>query len=61
MFCEIEENHKRDRQRIPENQMKERVDIVNNELSGCQWPSFLHHIDSTNLTIQETVEKIIKL
>lgn len=61
LYCHIDVNHKRDKLRIPEDQMKERVDIVNNELALCQWPSYIHHIDSTNLSIKETVERIINL
>jgi len=58
LFCELEENHRRDRQRIPENQMKERVDIVNRELAVCQWPSYILKIHTTQLSIAETLHTI---
>jgi broad-specificity NMP kinase len=61
LFCEIAENHKRDQQRILENQMKERVDIVNSELEEYNWPEYLHKIDTTELDIDKTIKKISKL
>lgn len=61
LFCEISENHKRDQQRIPENQMKKRVNIVNQELDGCNWPDYVHKIDSTNLSIEQTLKMIDNL
>jgi len=61
LFCEITENHKRDQQRVPEDQMKGRVDIVNKELKDYNWPIYLQKIDTTNLTIEQTIEVIINL
>lgn len=61
LFCEISENHNRDQQRIPENQMKERVDIVNKELANYNWPEYLHKIDTTNLDVQQTIKIIEEL
>lgn len=58
LFCEITENHRRDELRIADNQMKERVDIVNDELSGYTWPGFVTKLNSTALTIDETLDKI---
>lgn len=58
LFCNITENHRRDELRIAENQMKERVDIVNKELSGYTWPSFVTKLNSTELTIEETLRAI---
>ena len=58
LFCELTENHKRDRQRIPENQMKERVNLVNKELENYNWPKYLHKIDTTGLTIEQTIKII---
>ena len=55
LFCEMNENHKRDEQRVPKDQMKERVDIVNKELQGYEWPKDLVKIDSTNLSIAQTL------
>lgn len=59
--CNLEENHKRDRLRISENQMKGRVDIVNAELSEFKWPEYLNILDTTNLTEKETLNLIVKL
>jgi len=61
LFCEITENHKRDQQRVPEDQMKGRVDIVNKELKDYNWPIYLQKIDTTNLTIEQTIEVIVNL
>ncbi|HCA41695.1 MAG TPA: hypothetical protein DEP28_00415, partial [Bacteroidetes bacterium] len=60
LYCAINENHRRDKMRIPENQMKKRVDIVNNELNKELFPSFVKKIDSTNLSDIETLKLILK-
>lgn len=56
--CEINENHRRDELRMPENQMKDRVDIVNQELRSYQWEDYVHKIDTTNMALQETLNAI---
>jgi len=61
LICNIEENHKRDQQRIPEDQMKERVDIVNAELDGYKWPSYMNVIDTTDLSPGMVLEKLNSL
>ena len=58
--CDLEENHRRDRLRLIENQMKDRVDIVNVELSEFKWPEYLNILDTTNLTEQETLNRILE-
>lgn len=58
LFCELQENQRRDKLRIPDNQMLERVEIVNKELANYQWPDYLSKIDTTNLSINETVNLI---
>ena len=58
LYCDISENHRRDEHRVPEDQMKARVDIVNEELQGYEWGSYIHPVDSTGLTITETIAKI---
>jgi len=55
MHCEIDENHRRDELRVPEDQMKQRVDIVNKELQNYQWESYVHRIDTTQLNLSETL------
>ena len=58
LYCALPENHRRDGLRVPENQMKKRVDIVNEQLAACVFPDYLTKIDSTRLTIPETVQQI---
>lgn len=58
--CSLEENHRRDRLRPTENQMKDRVDIVNAELSEFTWPEYLNILDTTNLTEEETLNRILE-
>ena len=58
LFCELKENHRRDELRIPDSQMKERVDVVHNELMDYAWPEYLHKVDSTDLSIEQTISKI---
>jgi shikimate kinase len=60
LFCSLEENHKRDQLRIPEDQMKERVNIVNEELNSYDWPNYVHKVDSTDLTVEQTLGMIGK-
>ncbi len=61
LYCSIEENHKRDQLRVPENQMKTRVDIVNAQLANSVWPSFVQHINSSNQTAEETLKQLNSL
>ena len=61
LFCSLEENHKRDQRRIPEDQMKERVEIVNDELQSYDWPEYVHRLDTTSLTVEQTLELISNL
>ena len=56
--CDLEENHKRDQQRASENQMKERVDIVNNELNSHNWPSYIKELDTSNMSFDEVLAEI---
>jgi len=58
--CESTENHRRDELRVPGDVMGERVDIVNDQLNGYVWPAYLHIIDTTFLTVKETLEQIAK-
>jgi transcriptional regulator with PAS, ATPase and Fis domain len=55
------ENHKRDQQRVPEDQMKERVDIVNPELAEYNWPGNVRKIDPTGMNIDQTIDLLLKL
>ncbi|MEM6843314.1 MAG: hypothetical protein AAF632_13890 [Bacteroidota bacterium] len=55
LHCEINENHRRDELRIPEDQMKDRVDIVHGEQSSHRWDHWVYPLDTTHLSISETV------
>jgi len=59
--CDLEENNRRDKLRIAENQMKDRVDIVNAELSEYKWPDYLNILITTNLTENETLNRILEI
>ncbi|MBS1518136.1 MAG: hypothetical protein JSS91_08605 [Bacteroidetes bacterium] len=59
--CSINENHRRDRLRIPENIMGERVDIVNDQLNSYIWQDYVNIIDNTFLNVKETISEIEKL
>ncbi len=55
LHCDLPENRRRDRLRVPENQMKERVDIVNREQAAHAWPDYVYSLDTTNLSVEETL------
>ena len=57
--CDLIEIHRRDKLCIIENQMKNRVDVVNTELSQFKWPKYLNTLDTTNLNEQETLKRIL--
>ena len=58
--CNLQENHRRDKLRATKNQMKDRVNIVNAELSEYKWPEYLNILDTTNLTEMETLNRILQ-
>ena len=58
LTCDLEENQKRDQERAPEDQMKERITIVNDELNSHPWPSYIKVIDTTNLSTDEVLKLI---
>jgi len=59
--CDLEENQKRDEQRAPENQMKERVKIVNEQLEKYTWPSYVNILDTTNMNFDEVFAELNKM
>lgn len=61
LYCDSPENHRRDQLRVPENQMKERVDIVGREQRSHHWPDFLHPLDTTEMNVQQTLKCIEEL
>ncbi|MEM9675520.1 MAG: hypothetical protein ACFB15_05190 [Cyclobacteriaceae bacterium] len=58
LYCDISENHRRDELRVLEDQMKQRVDIVNQEQRSHKWQEWVYPIDTTHLTLQETLAAI---
>lgn len=56
--CEPVENHRRDRLRPPEDQMRDRVDVVRKELDEYFWPEYLHRLETTHLSVEETIDRI---
>lgn len=58
LICNIKENHRRDQNRIPADQMKERVDIVNDQLNAIKWPKYVNLIDNTNLSLKDVLHQI---
>lgn len=58
LLCDLTENHRRDQLRIPENQMKERVDIVNKELRSYEWPAYVQVVNTSGLSVEETIKAI---
>ncbi len=58
LHCQIEENRRRDALRPPENQMRERVDVVRQELMDHTWPKYVNHLETSSLSIRETLDQI---
>jgi len=61
LYCDLEENHRRDEMRIPENQMKERVDVVNKELREYIWPKYVQKLNSTGKSARQIIALIENL
>jgi hypothetical protein len=59
LYCDILENHRRDGSRSGSAVMGRRVDIVNQQLKNCNWPDEVLKINTTGLTLIETVNKIV--
>ncbi len=60
LTCESGENHKRDEERSASDQMKGRVDELGQELDRMQWPWYTVKLDTTGLSVEETVEEIVE-
>jgi len=58
LVCDLPENQRRDHQRVPEDRMNERVNIVRKELLEENWPPHVRAIDTTNLGVREVVAVI---
>lgn len=61
LSCDLGKNENRDQQRTPDCMMNERVGIVKSELEAYDWPSFVHKIDSSGQTSEETLNAIVHL
>ena len=51
-------NHQRDKSREASVWMNERVDIVADELEQLRWPRYVHRLDTSNLDVNATVDRI---
>ena len=58
LYCNLEENHRRDQLRIPDHQMGPRVDVLNQELNSYVWPEGIVMLDTSQLNIAQTIEAI---
>jgi cytidylate kinase len=56
--CQPTENHRRDQLRVGSHVMGQRLDQLDKELSDLQWSDEIIFLDSTNLSIEETITKI---
>lgn len=58
LFCQRAENHRRDQQRIPDHQMGQRVDVVNEELASYTWPDSVTKVDTSELSPTQVVQQL---
>ena len=61
LYCQPAINHSRDAMRILENQMKDRLDVVYQELIQYDWPAYIQKIDTSDFSILQTIAHIDKL
>jgi predicted kinase len=59
--CEATENHRRDQSRAADDAMGDRVDALRGELESQNWPTFVHVLDTTAMSCEETVDTIESL
>jgi predicted kinase len=60
LWSELPENRRRDGLR-GDDSMGQRVDTLAEELEGVTWPSYVHRLDTTRLTCEETLAAISQL
>jgi adenylate kinase family enzyme len=58
IFCDLPENQRRDKERVPENQMLARVAVVKKELEDYDWPETVHQIDTTHLSVEGILDRL---
>ncbi len=58
LTCAADENHARDSRRSPSNVMGGRVDELQAELEGLDWPDYVVRLDTTGQTIDQTLNII---
>ena len=56
--CRKDINHLRDQQRLPENQMGKRVDVVDQQLRSYQWPEQVQILDTSDLNLNQVIDRI---
>ena len=56
--CRLPENQARDAQRPPSDQMGRRVAVVRQELQAYDWPEYVRRVDSSGLSVCETLRTI---
>ncbi|PCJ58426.1 MAG: hypothetical protein COA79_12965 [Planctomycetota bacterium] len=59
--CESKENMNRDNLRPESRRMGARVAELRVELENYEWPDYLNHIDTTNLSLESVINKINEL
>lgn len=59
LFCQLGENHRRDQLRPPKDQMKDRVDIVHQQLFTTAWPEYVFPLDTTELNEAESLAAML--
>ena len=58
LVCEPAENSRRDQLRSGNDVMGPRVAELEQELAQLDWPADVHRIDSTNLTVEQTLARV---
>jgi hypothetical protein len=56
--CSREENHQRDQHRSPSDVMNGRLDELQQQLEGMEWPDYVQRIDTSGLSLDETLDLI---
>jgi hypothetical protein len=56
--CSPEENHRRDQLRSSPAVMGERVSELQKELEGMNWPDYVRRLDTTGLSVDQTIARI---
>ncbi len=60
LACDRQQNHERDQRRTGGAVMGPRVDTLGDELNALAWPDFVRTINSTGLSVEQTLSVIAK-